>query len=101
MDVSIKPLTVPGPGDFAALADNLPQLAWIAEADGHIFWYNKRWLDYTGLSMEELSGWGWQSVHDPAVLPAVLEEWRASLASGHRLKWSFRLRGRTGSSERF
>ena len=86
----------PSAEDFAALAENLPQLAWIADADGHIFWYNKRWLDYTGMALSELQGWGWQAVHDPEVLPAVLERWRGSLATGNAFEMVFPLRGADG-----
>ena len=45
----------------------------MARSDGHIFWYNRRWYDYTGTTAEQMEGWGWQAVHDPAVLPEVLE----------------------------
>src|SRR5581483_8299699 len=54
------------------LADTIPQLAWMARPDGHIFWYNRRWYEYTGTTPEQMEGWGWQSVHDPAALPGVL-----------------------------
>ena len=70
------------PADFVALAENLPQLAWMAEADGWIFWYNRRWYEYTGTTPADMEGWGWQSVHDPAVLPDVLARWTASIATG-------------------
>ena len=43
--------------------------------DGHIFWYNRRWYEYTGTTPGADGGWGWQSVHDPEVLPQVLERW--------------------------
>jgi len=46
--LSIRPATAPNAADFIALADNLPQLAWMATADGWIFWYNCQWYDYTG-----------------------------------------------------
>ena len=55
---------------FRQLADSIPQLTWMARSDGHIFWYNQRWYDYTGTTPEQMEGWGWQSVHDPDVLPA-------------------------------
>ena len=54
---------------FRNMANAIPQLAWIAESDGYIFWYNHRWYDYTGTTPEEMAGWGWQSVHDPEALP--------------------------------
>lgn len=38
------------------LADTIPQLAWMARPDGHIFWYNRRWYEYTGTTEEEMAG---------------------------------------------
>ncbi len=81
---------------FRALADNVPHLAWMAHPDGSIFWYNRRWYDYTGTSPESQEGWGWQSVHDPAVLPAVTERWQHSLATGESFEMVFPLRGADG-----
>ena len=57
---------------FRTMADAIPQLAWIANADGYIYWYNQRWYEYTGTTLAEMEGWGWQSVHDPEPFPAVL-----------------------------
>jgi PAS domain S-box-containing protein len=84
------------PADFVALAENLPQLAWMADADGWIFWYNRRWYEYTGATPAGMEGWGWQSVHDPAVLPMVLERWRVSIATGDPFEMVFPLRGADG-----
>jgi PAS domain S-box-containing protein len=81
---------------FHRLADAMPQLAWIARADGHIFWYNQRWYDYTGKSPREMEGWGWQSVHDPVELPRVLERFHSSLASGEPFEMTFPLQGADG-----
>ena len=78
------------------LAETIPQLAWYANADGYITWYNKRWYDYTGTSAEQMRGWGWQSVHDPAVLPDVLKRWKRSIASGQPFSMVFPLRGADG-----
>lgn len=86
---------------FRNLADSVPQLAWMAEPDGHIFWYNQRWYDYTGTTPEQMKGWGWQSVHDPAILTKVLDKWRASIASGRPFEMVFPLRGRDGSFREF
>ena len=71
------------------LADTIPQLAWMARPDGHIFWYNRRWYDYTGTTPDEMEGWGWQSVHDPAVLPEVLSRWQASISRGDAFEMVF------------
>ncbi|MDB5338562.1 MAG: domain S-box-containing protein, partial [Planctomycetaceae bacterium] len=83
------------------LADTIPQLAWMAQPDGYISWYNRRWYEYTGKSREEMEGWGWQSVHDPEVLPTVLERWRESLATGEPFDMIYPLRDRDGELRPF
>ncbi|MDQ5986911.1 MAG: Adaptive-response sensory-kinase SasA [Syntrophus sp. SKADARSKE-3] len=78
---------------FRTMANSIPQLAWIARADGFIFWYNKRWYDYTGTTPEQMEGWGWQSVHDPKVLPEVMERWKTAIAMGEPFDMEFPLLG--------
>ena len=82
-------------------ADAVPTLAWIARADGYIEWYNARWYEYTGTSPAEMAGWGWQSVHDPAVLPSVLAGWQSSIATGTAFEMTFPLRGADGKFRQF
>lgn len=86
---------------FRTLADAIPQLVWIARPDGWVYWYNRRWYEYTGAVAAEVEGWGWQSVHDPAILPAVLERWKASIESGEHFDMVFPLRGADGLSRIF
>jgi PAS domain S-box-containing protein len=86
---------------FRSLADSIPTLCWTADADGSITWYNRRWYEYTGSTPEQMSGWGWQSVHDPDVLPRVLERWRAAIAAGERFEMVFPLRAADGSFRPF
>ena len=81
---------------FRTMANAIPQLAWIARADGHILWYNQRWYDYTGTIPEQMEGWGWQSVHDPNELPKVLKRWQYSIATGEPFDMTFPLRGADG-----
>jgi PAS domain S-box-containing protein len=81
---------------FRIMANAMPQLAWIARADGHIFWYNQRWYNYTGTTPEQMEGWGWQSVHDPVELPKVLERWQSSISTGEPFDMTFPLRGADG-----
>lgn len=78
------------------MVDTIPQLAWIANADGWIFWYNRRWYEYTGTTAEQMEGWGWQSVHDPKELPKVLSRWKSSIESGEPFDMSFPLRSAAG-----
>eukprot|EP01089_Gocevia_fonbrunei_P014757 TRINITY_DN4121_c0_g1_i3.p1 TRINITY_DN4121_c0_g1~~TRINITY_DN4121_c0_g1_i3.p1 ORF type:complete len:1328 (-),score=248.00 TRINITY_DN4121_c0_g1_i3:2950-6933(-) len=58
---------------FSTLADNMENLAWLADGEGWIYWYNKRWLEYTGLTLEEMQGWGWQKVHHPDHVDRIVE----------------------------
>jgi PAS domain S-box-containing protein len=81
---------------FRLFADTIPILAWRASPDGRIPWFNRRWLDYTGKRLEELAGWGWESVHDPADLPRVVAKWKAALESGEPWEDEFRLRRHDG-----
>ncbi|MFA9199604.1 MAG: sensor histidine kinase [Cypionkella sp.] len=87
---------------FKALANSIPNLAWMADKDGWLFWYNQRWYDYTGTTPEEMMGWGWQSVHHPDVLPEMLERWTGALRSGQPFEMTFPLRrGSDGSYRTF
>jgi PAS domain S-box-containing protein len=76
--------------------DTLPDLAWTAMPDGHIDYYNKRWYEYTGTTYEEMEGWGWESVHDPKLLPSVMRRWKHSLETGASFEMEFTLRGADG-----
>ena len=86
---------------FRTLADSIPQLAWMAEPSGDLFWYNHRWYEFTGTTPEEMAGWGWQSVHDPEKLPEVVIKWRNSLATGEPFEMIFPLRDADGAYRQF
>jgi PAS domain S-box-containing protein len=81
---------------FQTLADSIPNLAWSASGDGHVNWYNRRWYEYTGTTSAQMEGRGWQSAHDPQVLPGVLEKWRACIATGEVFEMEVPLRGADG-----
>lgn len=78
------------------LANTIPNLAWMANADGWITWYNDRWYEYTGTTPTEMEGWGWQKVHDPATLPEVMESWQKSIKTGQPFEMTFPLLGKDG-----
>ena|GEM_PF-5955334 len=82
--------------EFTTLANAIPQLAWMAEPDGHIFWYNQRWYDYTGTTFEEMQGWGWTKVHDADHVQSVAARWQQYLAAGTPWQDMFPLRRHDG-----
>jgi PAS domain S-box-containing protein len=79
-----------------ALANTIPQLAWMAQADGAIVWFNERWFDYTGTTPDQVVGWGWQSTCEPSVLAAVMERWQACVHSGDPFEMEYPIRGADG-----
>lgn len=81
---------------FQLLADNLPTLCWIANGDGFIVWYNRRWHEYCGTTPAAMEGWGWQDVHDPEQLPEVMARWTAAITTGQPFEMVFPLRGADG-----
>ncbi len=86
---------------FRTMTDNIPNLAWMANPDGYIFWYNLRWFEYTGTTAQEMEGWGWQKVHDPESLQKVLVEWKKSIKSKKEFEMVFPIRGADGQFRSF
>ncbi|WP_426086566.1 hybrid sensor histidine kinase/response regulator [Janthinobacterium sp. PSPC1-1] len=82
--------------DLRALANSIPQLAWIASFDGTIAWYNQRWHDYTGTSAEQMAGEGWSIAYDAQHLPPMLQGWKAALRDGTPFEMEFPIRGADG-----
>jgi PAS domain S-box-containing protein len=86
---------------FRALANSIPNLAWMTRPDGWVYWYNDQFYAYTGTTPVELAGWGWQRVHDPAMLAQVTDRWRQSIEAGTPFEMVFPLRGVDGAFRRF
>jgi PAS domain S-box-containing protein len=82
--------------EFTTLADNVAQLSWMARPDGHIYWYNKRWYDFTGSSPEEMAGWGWEKVHHPGHVKEVVDFVRDSWEKGQSWELTFPLKRHDG-----
>lgn len=82
---------------FHALANAIPQLAWIADGSGWISWYNDRWYDYTGTTLGEMQGWGWRSVHHPDHIDHVIASITRSFTTGEPWEDTFPLRRKDGS----
>ena len=81
---------------FRTLADNIAAFAWMADEAGNIYWYNKRWFDYTGLPFDEPKQWGWPLLQHPDHADRVLEKINRCLATGEVWEDTFPLKGRDG-----
>ena len=76
--------------------DTIPAHVWSARPDGCIDFFNRRWLETTGLSMEHARDWDWGSVIHPDDLTRYVDEWRAALATGEPTESEVRARGADG-----
>lgn len=81
---------------FRTLADNMSQFAWMADPAGRIYWYNKRWYDYTGTTLEAMRALGWRSVHHPDHHVRVSASMKRAVAIGSIWEETFPLRGKDG-----
>ena len=86
---------------FRTMANSIPQLAWIAQPDGYVVWYNERWYNYTGTTPEQMRGWGWKQLHDPEVLSRVMKKWEDSIVTGNQFEMEFPLQGSDGQVRSF
>jgi PAS domain S-box-containing protein len=74
------------------VVDAIPSLAWSARSDGSADFFNQRWLEYTGLSVEQARDWGWTVALHPDDLKGLVDYWRSVLASGQPSEIEGRLR---------
>src|SRR5258708_2737570 len=76
--------------------DTVPALIWSALPDGSRDFLNQRWLEYTGLSLEQGLGLGWKKVFHPDDLAGLEDRWSAAVATGQPLETEARLRSARG-----
>jgi PAS domain S-box-containing protein len=81
---------------FRTLANSIPQLAWMADAKGAIFWYNQRWYDFTGSSSEDMQGWGWRMAQHPDHVERVIANLEHSWKTGELWEDTFPLLSKEG-----
>ncbi len=79
-------------GPFRLAVDTIPGMVWTCLPDGQRDFLNQRWLDYTGLTLDEAKGWGWAVAIHPDDVTGMLETLRDILASGAPGESEFRLR---------
>src|SRR5437773_12046333 len=76
--------------------DTVPALVWSTLPDGSRDFLNRRWLEYTGLSLKEGLGWGWRKIFHADDLPGFEDKWSAAVATGQSLETEARLRSADG-----
>ncbi|MEP6700895.1 MAG: PAS domain S-box protein, partial [Bacteroidota bacterium] len=86
---------------FSTLVENMENLAWLADGEGYIYWYNKRWYQYTGSTLEEMEGWGWQKVHHPDHVNRVVDFVKLAWHKNEPFELTFPLLGADGQYKWF
>jgi PAS domain S-box-containing protein len=86
---------------FHTLADSIPQLVWMADAVGNIYWFNNHWHEYTGTSLGETKTHDWQLTLAPASLEEARQRWAQTLETGTPLELELSMLGQDGQYRPF
>jgi PAS domain S-box-containing protein len=84
-------------GSFKRVCEDLPEIAWIANRDGYLEWYNHRWYEYTGSTFETSKGSSWTDYVHPSDLPSVGKAWSKALRQESRYEVQERILAKDGS----
>jgi len=76
--------------------DTTPAMLHSARPDGYLDFFNKRWLEYVGLSLDDMCGWRWTNVIHPEDVEDIVGKWRSSLATGEPFEAEPRVRRADG-----
>jgi PAS domain S-box-containing protein len=82
---------------FRSLANSIPQMAWMANPDGSVFWYNQRWYEYTGTNSQAMKSSGWEGLVHPEHAARVVEGIQHCWSVGEPWEDTFPLRGKDDS----
>ena len=74
------------------LIDSTPALIHNGLPDAYLDFFNQRWLNYLGLSLEILSSWKWTTTIHPEDVGAFVKKWCASLGIGGPFEHEARVR---------
>ncbi|MEG4207759.1 PAS domain S-box protein [Microcoleus sp. Pol7_A1] len=77
---------------YRVLAEAIPQIVWTARPDGWVDYFNQRWFEYTGLTLEETQGWGWQLTLHPDDAEDSVERWNTSVQTGMTYEVEYRFK---------
>jgi PAS domain S-box-containing protein len=82
---------------FVTLANHVPQFVWMCTPDGLNVYFNERWVKYTGLTLEESYGRGWNTPFHPDDKQTAWDNWNCATQTGEPYTVESRLRAADGS----
>ncbi|MBD2594574.1 PAS domain S-box protein [Nostoc spongiaeforme FACHB-130] len=77
---------------FRTLADTMAQMFWITRPDGYHEYFNQRWYDYTGTTLEQTQGEGWLNILHPDDVQFTIDCWLDCLQTGKKYEIEYRMR---------
>lgn len=86
-----------GETELLHLADLVPQMVWMCTPEGSNLYFNQRWVDYTGMTLEESYGEGWNKPFHPEEREAARRAWHQAVESGDMYQVESRLRAADGT----
>jgi len=82
---------------FRLLAEAIPQIVWITRPDGWNIYFNQQWVNYTGLTLEESYGHGWNKPFHPDDQQPAWDAWQNAIINNGTYSLECRLRSKDGS----
>jgi PAS domain S-box-containing protein len=82
--------------EFRALAESMPQIVWVTRKDGWNIYFNQQWVDYTGLTLEESYGHGWNTPFHPDDKQKAWDAWQNATKNNDIYSIESRLRRADG-----
>jgi len=83
--------------EFRSLAESMPQIVWTTRADGWNTYFNQQWVDYTGLTLEESYGHGWNTPFHPEDKQRAWDAWQMAVNNKAEYSIECRIRCHDGS----
>ena len=90
--LALRPIASLGEAELEHLADIVPQMVWMCTPDGSNIYFNQRWVDYTGMTLEESYGAGWNKPFHPDDQANAWEAWHRAVQTGDPYQVESRLR---------
>ncbi len=81
---------------FTFLTDFVPQIVWATQPNGEVDFFNRRWYEFTGLSVEQSLGGGWGQILHPDDVGRTWQVWQNCLATGQPYEIEYRLKQHDG-----
>ena len=78
------------------VVNTVPAHVWSTSPEGQVDFVNDRWLQFTGLALDEAFGWKWEAVLHPDDRTRVVADWHTALKNGQAMESEARVRRADG-----